>query len=57
MVFNAPCGDRKNEHIVEAIELFGTQVLPVFQERHETTHRRWRDEQLAGVEYAINSSI
>ncbi|MDA1001987.1 MAG: LLM class flavin-dependent oxidoreductase [Chloroflexi bacterium] len=57
MVLNAQCGDRKHEHIMEAIELFGTQVLPEFRERHETTHRRWREQQLAGVEYPINSSV
>ncbi len=57
MVFNAQCGARKHEHIMEAIELFGTQVLPDFAERHETEHRPWRERQLDGVPYVINSSI
>ena len=57
MVFNAQCGDRKHEHVMEAIELFGTQVLPEFAERHETEHRPWREQQLEGVPYPINSSI
>ncbi|MBM3139110.1 MAG: LLM class flavin-dependent oxidoreductase [Chloroflexi bacterium] len=57
MVLNAQCGDRRHEHIMEAIELFGTQVMPDFQERHETKHRRWREGQLAGVELPVNSSI
>lgn len=57
MVFNAQCGARKHEHIMEAIELFGTQVLPEFAERHEKEHRPWRERQLEGVPYPINSSI
>jgi hypothetical protein len=31
-------------------------VLPEFKERHHL-HQKWRDEQLAGVEYEVNSSI
>ena len=57
MVFNAQCGARKHEHIMEAIELFGTQVLPEFAERHEKEHLPWRERQLEGVPYPINSSI
>ena len=57
MIFVAQAGDRKHEHIMESIQEFGTKVLPEFKERHETVHRSWRDEQLAGVEFPINSSI
>jgi alkanesulfonate monooxygenase SsuD/methylene tetrahydromethanopterin reductase-like flavin-dependent oxidoreductase (luciferase family) len=57
MIFVAQCGDRKHEHIMEAIEIFGKEVLPEFKERHETDHRRWREEQLKGVDLPINSSI
>jgi hypothetical protein len=57
MVFNAQCGARKHEHVMEAIELFGKEVLPEFAERHETKHRPWRERQLEGVPYPINSSI
>jgi alkanesulfonate monooxygenase SsuD/methylene tetrahydromethanopterin reductase-like flavin-dependent oxidoreductase (luciferase family) len=57
MILVAQCGDRKHEHIMEAIEIFGKEVLPEFTERHETEHRRWRNEQLAGVDLPINSSI
>ena len=57
MVLVAQCGDRKHEHIMEAIEIFGKDVLPEFKERHETVHRCWRDEQLKGVDLPINSSI
>ena len=57
LVFTAQSGDRKHADIMEAIELFGTQVLPEFKERHETKHRKWRDQQLDGVEFPVNSSI
>jgi alkanesulfonate monooxygenase SsuD/methylene tetrahydromethanopterin reductase-like flavin-dependent oxidoreductase (luciferase family) len=57
MILVAQCGDRKHEHIMEAIEIFGKEVLPEFKERHETEHRRWRNEQLAGVDLPINSSV
>jgi hypothetical protein len=32
-------------------------VMPEFKERHETEHRPWRRQQLAGVEHPVNSSI
>ncbi len=57
MIFVAQCGDRKHEHIMESIELFGKEILPEFKERHEKDHRNWRQEQLASVEFTINSSI
>lgn len=57
MIFVAQCGDRKHEHIMESIELFGKEILPEFKERHETKHTAWREEQLSTVEFPINSSI
>ncbi len=57
VIFVAQAGDRKHEHIMESIERFGKEVLPDFKERHETIHRKWREEQLDGVEHPINSSI
>ncbi|MGH9197992.1 MAG: LLM class flavin-dependent oxidoreductase, partial [Acidimicrobiia bacterium] len=57
LILVAQCGDRKHEHIMEAIELFGTKVMPEFKERHDSDHRAWREKQLAGVPYEINSSI
>jgi alkanesulfonate monooxygenase SsuD/methylene tetrahydromethanopterin reductase-like flavin-dependent oxidoreductase (luciferase family) len=56
MIFVAQAGARKHEDIMESLQLFGTKVLPEFKERHER-HQKWRDEQLAGVEYEVNSSI
>ena len=57
MVLVAQCGDRKHEDIMESIDLFGRKVLPEFKERHETKQRKWREEQLAGVDFPINSSV
>jgi alkanesulfonate monooxygenase SsuD/methylene tetrahydromethanopterin reductase-like flavin-dependent oxidoreductase (luciferase family) len=57
MIFVAQCGDRKHEHIMESIERFGKELLPEFKERHETEHRKWRADQLKGVDAVINSSI
>jgi phage regulator Rha-like protein len=57
MIFVAQCGDRKHEHIMESIETFGKELLPEFKERHEIEHKRWRAEQLQGVDYPVNSSI
>jgi alkanesulfonate monooxygenase SsuD/methylene tetrahydromethanopterin reductase-like flavin-dependent oxidoreductase (luciferase family) len=56
MIFVAQCGDRKHEHIMESIERFGRDVLPEFRDRH-ARHKAWRAEQLAGVDFPINSSI
>jgi alkanesulfonate monooxygenase SsuD/methylene tetrahydromethanopterin reductase-like flavin-dependent oxidoreductase (luciferase family) len=57
MILVAQAGDRKHEYIMESIERFGRDILPEFKERHETQHRPWRERQLEGVEYPINSSI
>ena len=57
MIFVAQCGDRKHEDIMESIELFGRELLPEFKERHQRDHAKWRAEQLAGVDYPVNSSI
>jgi hypothetical protein len=32
-------------------------VLPEFKERHEIEHRKWRNEQLEGVDFPISSSV
>jgi len=56
MIFVAQSGARKHEDVMDSIQRFGTQVLPEFKERHHL-HQRWREEQLAGVEYEVNSSI
>lgn len=56
LLFFSQCGDRRHEDIMESLELFGTEVMPEFKERHHL-HQAWRKEQLAGVEFEINSSI
>jgi len=50
------CGDRKHEDIMESLELFAKEVMPEFKERHPQ-HQQWREQQLDGVTFPINSSI
>jgi len=57
MIFVAQCGDRKHEDIMASIELFAKEVMPEFQERHETVQKPWREQQLEGVEFLNNSTI
>ena len=56
IIFVAQCGDRKHEDIMESLELFAKEVMPEFKERHPA-HQRWREQQLSGVTFPINSSI
>jgi hypothetical protein len=39
LIFVMQAGNNRHEHIMESIELFGTQVLPEFVERDETSSR------------------
>ena len=57
MIFVLQCGDRRHEDIMASLELFAKEVMPEFTERHETKHRRWREQQLDGVPYPVVSSI
>jgi hypothetical protein len=41
---------------MESMELFGKEVLPEFVDRH-AAQQKWREEQLNGVKFPINSSI
>jgi alkanesulfonate monooxygenase SsuD/methylene tetrahydromethanopterin reductase-like flavin-dependent oxidoreductase (luciferase family) len=50
------CGDRKHEDIMASLELFATEVMPEFKERHPQ-HQKWRERQLDGVKFPVNSSI
>jgi alkanesulfonate monooxygenase SsuD/methylene tetrahydromethanopterin reductase-like flavin-dependent oxidoreductase (luciferase family) len=56
VLFFVQCGPRQHEHIMESMELFGKEVLPEFTERHPA-HQKWREEQLDGVRFPVNSSI
>ncbi|MHB8575260.1 MAG: LLM class flavin-dependent oxidoreductase [Dehalococcoidia bacterium] len=57
MILIAQSGDRKHEDVMESIELFAKEVMPEFQERHETVQRPWREQQLDGVKHLNNSTI
>jgi alkanesulfonate monooxygenase SsuD/methylene tetrahydromethanopterin reductase-like flavin-dependent oxidoreductase (luciferase family) len=56
MIFVAQSGARKHEDVMDSLHRFGKKVLPEFKDRHEQ-HQKWRAEQLAGVEFEVNSSI
>ena len=56
VLFFLQCGDRKHEHIMESLETFAKQVMPEFKERHHL-QQGWREQQLDGVKFPINSSI
>ncbi len=56
MIFVAQCGARSHEDVMGSIYRTGTKVIPEFKERH-AEHQRWRERQLEGVEYTVNSSI
>ncbi|HLF71703.1 MAG TPA: LLM class flavin-dependent oxidoreductase [Dehalococcoidia bacterium] len=56
LLFFIQCGDRKHEQIMASLELFAKEVMPEFKERHHL-QQKWRDQQLDGVKFPINSSI
>jgi alkanesulfonate monooxygenase SsuD/methylene tetrahydromethanopterin reductase-like flavin-dependent oxidoreductase (luciferase family) len=56
LLFIAQCGDRRHEDIMASLELFAKEVMPEFQERHEK-HQKWREQQLEGVSFPVNSTI
>ena len=39
-----------------SLELFAREVMPEFKERHRL-HQEWRQRQLQGVSFPVNSSI
>src|SRR6059058_351709 len=48
MIFVMQAGHNRHEHIMEAIDLFGTEVLPEFAERADAADRA-KDERLTGA--------
>jgi hypothetical protein len=56
MILIAQCGDRKHDHIMESLELLAKEVMPEFKERHPQ-HQKWRQQQLDGIKFPINSTI
>ena len=48
--------ERKHEHVMESLELFAKEVMPEFKERHHL-HQKWREQQLDGLKFPVNSSI
>jgi alkanesulfonate monooxygenase SsuD/methylene tetrahydromethanopterin reductase-like flavin-dependent oxidoreductase (luciferase family) len=56
LLFFCQTGGRRHEDIMASLELFATEVMPEFKDRHPL-QQKWRDEQLDGVVHPINSSI
>jgi len=56
LMFFVQCGDRGHEDILASLELFAHEVMPEFQERHHL-QQKWREQQLDGVKFPINSTI
>jgi alkanesulfonate monooxygenase SsuD/methylene tetrahydromethanopterin reductase-like flavin-dependent oxidoreductase (luciferase family) len=56
LLFFVQCGDRRHEHIMESLDLFAREVMPEFQERHRL-QQKWREQQLEGVKFSVNSTI
>ncbi|MGH2364459.1 MAG: LLM class flavin-dependent oxidoreductase [Chloroflexota bacterium] len=54
--FLAQVGNRRHEQILESMELFAREVMPEFKERHHL-HQKWREQQLDGVQFPVNSTI
>ena len=36
--------------------MFAKEVMPEFQERHHK-HQKWREQQLDGIKFPVNSSL
>ncbi|MFQ5933892.1 MAG: LLM class flavin-dependent oxidoreductase [Dehalococcoidia bacterium] len=53
VVFTLQAGRNRHEHICEALELFGEQVLPEFKERHDEHARRKAEELAPYIEKAL----
>lgn len=56
LLFNQQFGNTAHEHIMESIELLGTQVIPEFRTRRHL-HELWRKEQLADIDYPVVSTV
>jgi alkanesulfonate monooxygenase SsuD/methylene tetrahydromethanopterin reductase-like flavin-dependent oxidoreductase (luciferase family) len=53
VIFVMQCGTNRHEHIMEAIELFGREILPEFKERDEKLRR----EKAARLEGALAAAL
>ncbi len=48
--------DDERRIVQETLELFAREVMPEFKERHHL-QQKWRQEQLDGVAFEVNSTI
>jgi len=56
VVFAVQSGDLAQDHILETIELFGSEVIPEFKGR-QPHHELWRKTQLADSSHSVYSSL
>ncbi|WP_066554602.1 LLM class flavin-dependent oxidoreductase [Croceicoccus bisphenolivorans] len=56
LLINQKFGWTKHEHIMESLELWGTQIIPEFRERH-AAHEEWRKKQLDKIDLPVVTSI
>ena len=56
LLLNQKFGWTKHEHLMESLEIWGTQIIPEFRER-EAEHQAWRKQQLDGLNFPIATSV
>jgi alkanesulfonate monooxygenase SsuD/methylene tetrahydromethanopterin reductase-like flavin-dependent oxidoreductase (luciferase family) len=56
LLLNQQFGWTKHEHLMESLEIWGTQVMPEFRER-EAEHQAWRKRQLDGIDLPVVTSV
>ncbi|MEV4581553.1 LLM class flavin-dependent oxidoreductase [Nonomuraea jabiensis] len=56
LLLNQQFGTTKHEHLMESLEIWGTQVIPEFRER-EAEHQAWRRKQLSEIGLPVVTSV
>jgi alkanesulfonate monooxygenase SsuD/methylene tetrahydromethanopterin reductase-like flavin-dependent oxidoreductase (luciferase family) len=56
LLLNQQFGRTKHEHLMESLEIWGTQIIPEFRER-EPEHQAWRKKQLDGLDLPVVTSV
>jgi hypothetical protein len=56
LLLNQQFGHTRHEHLMESLEIWATQVIPEFRERH-AEHQAWRKQQLDGLDLPVATSL
>jgi alkanesulfonate monooxygenase SsuD/methylene tetrahydromethanopterin reductase-like flavin-dependent oxidoreductase (luciferase family) len=56
LLLNQQFGHTRHEHLMESLEIWATQVIPEFRERH-AEHQAWRKQQLDGLDLPVVTSL